>query len=123
MEGPAAAPLPRRAHRHRPQVPFSTIPTPLHLKPHKGLSPSDPKLHPSHTISLTSPACVPFPLSVSPRVAELAEFMLFTQFMRKVPGLFVSHFVESMVVFNDCSDHDSYKAAMAQGVRPPCLMS
>lgn len=60
---------------------------------------------------------------MSPRVAELAEFMLFTQFMRKVPGLFVSHFVESMVVFNDCSDHDSYKAAMAQGVRPPCLMS
>lgn len=43
--------------------------------------------------------------------------MLFTPLLRKCPSLFVNHFVESLVVLNGCVDHDSYKAALSQGVR------
>lgn len=43
--------------------------------------------------------------------------MLFTPLLRKCPSLFVNHFVEALVVLNGCVDHDSYKAALSQGVR------
>ena len=49
------------------------------------------------------------------RVAEVAEYMIFTPLLRKCPSLFVNHFVESLVVLNGCVDHDSYKAALSQG--------
>lgn len=54
-------------------------------------------------------------------VAEVAEYMLFTPLLRKCPSLFVNHFVEALVVLNGCVDHDSYKAALSQGVRAACL--
>ncbi len=47
--------------------------------------------------------------------------MLFTPLLRKCPSLFVNHFVESLVVLNGCVDHDSYKAALSQGVSP-CIL-
>jgi hypothetical protein len=46
--------------------------------------------------------------------------MLFTPLLRKCPSLFVNHFVEALVVLNGCVDHDSYKAALSQGVRACC---
>jgi hypothetical protein len=49
-------------------------------------------------------------------VAELGEYMIFTPLLRKHPSLFVMHFVETLVVLNGCSDHEIYKAAVAQGV-------
>lgn len=51
-----------------------------------------------------------------PRIAEVAEYMLFTPLLRKCPSLFLNHFVEALVVLNGCVDHDSYKAALSQGV-------
>lgn len=49
------------------------------------------------------------------RVAEVADYMIFSPLLRKNPSLFVNHFVEALVVLNGCSDHDAYKAALAQG--------
>jgi hypothetical protein len=43
--------------------------------------------------------------------------MIFGPLLRKSPALLMTHFVEAMVVLNGCVDHDSYKAALSQGVR------
>lgn len=69
-----------------------------------------PVVSSSHAIS-------PQPHDPTHSVAEVAEYMLFTPLLRKCPSLFVNHFVEALVVLNGCVDHDSYKAALSQGVR------
>jgi len=49
------------------------------------------------------------------RVAEVADYMIFTPLLQKCPSLFVNHFVEALVVLNGCVDHEAYKAALSQG--------
>jgi condensin-2 complex subunit D3 len=48
-------------------------------------------------------------------VAELAEMALLGPLLLKQPRLFANHFVESLFVFNRCTDHHIFRAAAATG--------